>query len=339
VVKRTIEISRDPCHLATKDEQLYILRRTEPPRPLPALPPNLAAGGVIPMEDIGVIMVDQRDTTYTHTMLAKLAEHGGAIVICGHDHHPVGMYLPLNTNSHLLARLDGQLSASKPRTKRLWQQIVTAKIKAQAANIAEPVLNRRLLAIAARVKSDDSANAEGVAAAAYWPGLFIGCPVTHPFRRAGRDRSASPPNALLDYGYAALRATVARAIVSAGLLPALGIKHIGRSNPFCLADDLMEPLRPLVDAKVKALAAGGEVLISPSNKAALLKVLAQPVEIGGEFGPLMVAVVRYVASFIRCLQGETASLLVPVRATGTTNPTARLQTHTAAAQYDGGGDE
>lgn len=316
MIKRTVEISREPCHLATRNEQLLILRRTEPPRPLPAQPPNLA--GSIPIEDIGVLMVDERDTTYSHSALAKLAEHGASVVICGRDHLPVGMYLPLARNSELLSRLDAQLSASKPVRKRLWSIIVAAKIEAQAAALpplesVEPV-RKRLVTLAASVRSGDPMNAEAQAAALYWPVLFSGCEsVTHPFRRRAGDLSAAPPNNLLDYGYAALRAAIARALVSAGLLPALGLRHATRDNPFCLADDLIEPLRPLVDRRARWLAQRGEIILAQPIKAELLGVLTETVESRAGKGPLMVVVARYVASLVACLRGgaKPESLDIP----------------------------
>ena len=304
MVKRTIEISREPCHLALRSGQMLVLRRAEPPKPLPANPVGLA--GSIPVEDIGLLMVDERDTTYSQSLLVEIAEQGGALVVCGRDHHPVGMFLPLSTNTQLLARLDAQLNASKPVLKRLWQQIVREKIRRQAANISSPEIRTRIHSIANRVRSGDPDNCEAVAAAAYWPAIFAACnAVKQPFRRDSGNRLASPPNNLLDYGYAVLRATTARAIVSAGLLPAIGLKHVGRANPFCLADDLMEPLRPLMDARVRYLVARGELVLDQPTKAELLNVLAEPVWLDGERGPLMTAVARVVGRMVRILLGET----------------------------------
>ncbi|QYU67850.1 type II CRISPR-associated endonuclease Cas1 [Leptolyngbya sp. 15MV] len=148
-------------------------------------------------------------------------------------------------------------------------------------------------------------NNEAVAAAAYWPALFRDVPgITQPFRRIAGDRSAPPPNNLLDYGYAALRATIARAIVSAGLLPALGIKHRGRGNPFCLADDLMEPFRPLMDSRVKYLAHRGDLELDQPTKAELLQVLAEPVYRDEQRSPLMLAAGGVVASLVDVLAGN-----------------------------------
>lgn len=317
MIKRTIEISREPAHLAVRQEQLLILRKSAATaRRLPAHPENLAAS--IPCEDLGVVMVDNRETTYSHHALATLAERGAALVICGQDHHPVAMCLPISTNTALLARLDAQLHATKPKLKRLWQQIVMSKVKAQAAALS-PIggegvesARARISALGERVRSGDPENIEAQAAAIYWPVIFAGCAwVQPPFRRTAGDRSAKPPNNLLDYGYAALRAAVARAIVSAGLLPAIGIQHKGRSNPFCLADDLMEPLRPLVDRKVRWLAERGEMDLTQPVKADLLGILTEEIGTSSASGPLLVAVNRYVGSFVRVLLNEEDTLNIP----------------------------
>ena len=283
MIKRTIEISREPAHLAVRDGQLLILRKQESPQRLPARPENLA--GSIPCEDIGVLMVDSRETTYSHWALAELADHGAAVVVCGRDHHPAGLYLPISSNTQLLSRLDAQLTASKPAQKRLWATIVAAKVRAQASALPPgpnfDACRGRLLRLAREVRSGDTTNIEAQAAAAYWPVLFSACgEVAQPFRRKAGERGAPPPNHLLDYGYSAVRAAVARALVSAGLLPALGIQHRGRSNPFCLADDLMEPLRPIVDRRVRWLADRGELVLDRSTKAELLEALTAEVQAG-----------------------------------------------------------
>lgn len=315
MIKRTIEISREPAHVAVRDRQLLILRKTDPPARLPARPENLA--GSIPCEDIGVIMADSRGTTYSHSALAHLAEHGAALVVCGRDHHPAGMFLPISSNTQLLSRLDAQINASKPTRKRAWAAIVAAKVRAQAAALPPRAemdsCRTRLTRLAREVKSGDPTNIEAQAASAYWPVVFSLCdPVAQPFRRRAGERGAAPPNNLLDYGYAALRAAVARAIVSAGLLPALGIQHRGRSNPFCLADDLMEPLRPLVDRRARWLAERGELVLDQPTKAELLGVLTEEVGFAGLRGPLLVSVTRYVAGFVRVLTGDAERLETPL---------------------------
>lgn len=312
MIRRTVEISREPCHLAVRKEQLLVLRREEARQPPSAASDNVA--GRIPIEDLGVLMVDERDTTYTQTALVKLAEHGAALVVCGRDHLPCGMFVPLSTNTELLGRLEIQLSASKPRQKRLWSALVAGKIRAQAANLAhEPNTRSRLLTMARQVRSGDPNNIEAQAARLYWPALFRNLPaVKEPFRRRPNEGNASAPNNLLNYGYAVIRASIARAIVAAGLLPAIGVQHHNRSNAFCLADDLIEPLRPLVDARVRALAAQGQVTLDRATKATLLGILTDSVCVRNAVGPMGVAVVRYVASFVRVLAAEGDQLDIPV---------------------------
>ncbi|MCQ3941102.1 MAG: type II CRISPR-associated endonuclease Cas1 [cyanobacterium CYA1] len=222
--------------------------------------------------------------------------------------------LPSSTNTDILSRLDAQLTATKPVRKRLWSAIVAAKIRAQAANLPHaPAVRSRLLALARRVRSGDPVNTEAHAARLYWPAMFDDLrAVTPPFRRRPGEPDAKPPNNLLDYGYAALRAAMARAIVSAGLLPALGIRHHHRANPFCLADDLVEPLRPLVDARARTLAAEGRLWLDQPTKAELLLLLTATVRMGDRTGPLQVAATAYAASFARALEGGL--LEIPVRA-------------------------
>lgn len=311
MIRRAVEISREPCSLITRDEQLLILRREREPARLPADPPNLA--GSIPCEDLGVLIVDERDTTYSHGALTKLAEHGCTLVVCGRDHLPIGVYVSLPRNTDLLARLDAQLSASRPIRKRLWARIVAAKIRAQAANLAHaPETRSRLLAVARSVRSGDPDNAEARAAQLYWPRLFRDVPhVTQPFRRAPGDPGALPPNNLLDYAYAVLRAALARSIVAAGLLPAIGLRHAGRSNYFCLADDLIEPLRPLADRVVLDLARRAELRLNQPTKAELISSLWMTVGVADMSGPLQVSMARYIASYVQCLTGERRDLEIP----------------------------
>ncbi len=313
MIRRAVEISRNPCALVTRDEQLLILRRDGgPSKPLPARPPNLA--GSIPCEDLGMLIVDERDTTYTHGLLTKLAEHGAALVVCGRDHMPIGVYAPLPQNTDLLSRMHAQINVSKPTRKRLWSRIVAAKIKAQARNLpTDSGIRARLLGISRAVRSGDPDNREAYAAMLYWPVLFSRSPdIVRPFRRVPGEPGATAPNSLLDYGYAVLRAAVARAIVGAGLLPALGLRHVGRSNFFCLADDLVEPLRPMIDARVQVLVREGKLDLRQETKADLIRVLWTTVQTGSEAGPLQVALSHYVASLVRCLEGDPGRLDIPV---------------------------
>ncbi len=294
MIKRTIEISEEPAYISVHLDQLQIRREG-------------VVVGSIPCEDIGVVVVDQPQSTYSHMALARLAEMDAAIVVCGRNHLPVGIFLPLADHSEVVWRLNDQLTASKPLQKQVWKQLVQAKIRAQAGNLADPSPARsKLLALARNVRSGDPSNIEAQAARVYWVNWI---PQESAFRR---DADGDGLNALLNYGYAIVRAAVARAIVVAGLLPSLGIKHCNRSNAFALADDLIEPLRPMVDERVRSLYRRANIQLNREAKAELLKLLADHVQLGAETGPLMVCLHRYVASLVRCLRGEARELLFPI---------------------------
>lgn len=301
MIKRTLEISRQPAHLSVRNEQLLLKRDGQ-------------VIGQAPCEDIGIVVVDHPQTTYTHHALAKLAESGAAVVLCGRDHLPTAMILPLADHSQVVWRLADQIEASKPLRKRLWQQLVVAKIRAQAENI-EPSLavHKKLYALAGEVRSGDPSNIEAQAAKVYWrhwlatddPEILD----TEPFRR---DPNGSGLNGFLNYGYAILRAAISRAIVSAGLHPALGIHHANRSNAFCLADDLIEPFRPLVDDRVREMHRQGYDQLNQPAKAELLELLTATMVLDEQTGPLMVMLHRLTASLVRCYSGEQKKLDIPI---------------------------
>jgi CRISPR-associated protein Cas1 len=225
--------------------------------------------------------------------------------VCGRDHLPAAVLLPLADHSQVVWRVAEQVAVSKPLRKQLWKQLVRAKVRAQATNLPSDCPARmKLLELAKRVRSGDPENIEAQAARVYWQHWLLGVP----FRR---DVDARGVNSLLNYGYAVIRAAVARALVAAGLLPALGLFHSNRSNAFCLADDLMEPLRPLVDRRVRSLQRQGHEELGPEAKAGLLTLLADPVRMGHERGPLMVNLHRMVASLVKCYQGEADRLEIP----------------------------
>ena len=295
-----------------RDGQLLLLSKDGVPKRLPANPPNLTAS--IPCEDIGVVLVDHAGTTYSHAALSTLLAGGAALVICGRDHLPCGMLLPISDHSEVVHRLHEQIGIKKPLRKQLWKQIVQAKIRAQAANLLRQSPARsHLLALARNVHSGDPSNVEAQAARAYWR-VWLACGEERPGPPADfrRDPSGPPPNNLLNYGYAIMRAAVARAIVSAGLTPALGLHHHNRSNAFCLADDLLEPLRPIVDDRARELFHSEQDELTPTTKAALLELLTVKVCTGDATGPLMVALPRYVASLARCYRAEAKRLSIPV---------------------------
>jgi CRISPR-associated protein Cas1 len=299
VIKRTLEISREPVHLSVRDNQLVLKRDGQ-------------VVGQVPCEDIGVVLVDHQQTTYTHGALAKLAESDAAVVICGRDHLPAAILLPMSDHSQVVWRLDAQLGVSRPLRKQLWRQLVVAKIQAQAGNLSpELPAYRKLLALAREVRSGDPTNIEAQAARVYWSNWLwrLAEEETPEFRR---DPDLPGLNSFLNYGYAVLRAAIARAVVAAGLLPSLGLHHHNRSNAFCLADDLIEPLRPLVDDRVRELHRQGYEELNQPAKAALLEILADRVSFGDEVGPLMVELHRYVASLVRCFAGEDRELQIPI---------------------------
>jgi CRISPR-associated protein Cas1 len=213
--------------------------------------------------------------------------------------------LPLADHSQVVWRIAEQVNVRKPVRKQLWRQLVRAKIRGQAANLAEDCAARhKLLELAKSVRSGDPTNVEAQAARVYWRNWLPG-------EAFHRDFAAPGVNSLLNYGYAILRGAVARALVSGGLQPAIGLFHCNRANAFCLADDLVEPLRPLVDARVQRLSRDGFSEVKPETKAALLALLADPVRLGRRRGPLMVALHGFVASLVRCFQGQCDRLEIP----------------------------
>ncbi len=303
VIKRTLEISREPVHVAVRNEQLMLRRDGK-------------TVGQVPCEDLGILLVDHPQTTYTHGALTKLAESDAAVVICGRNHLPTAMLLPLSDHSQVVWRLRDQLDVGRPLAKRLWKQLVVAKIRAQAANLPpDQPAHRKLLALAREVRSGDPKNIEAQAARIYWVNWLwqeefqTEFYLRKPFRR---DTAGTGLNSFLNYGYAIVRAAIARAIVGAGLLPSLGLHHHNRGNAFCLADDLIEPFRPLVDDRVREMYRQGYEELNQPAKAELLELLTQRLRLGEETGPLMVMLHRMVASLVRCYAGEAKQLEIPV---------------------------
>lgn len=305
MIKRTIEISQEPAHLSIRNDQLLI-------QPFDR---ELDARRSIPCEDIGVVLVDHPQVTYTHATLARLTEYGAVLVCCGRNHLPASILLPVADHTQVVWRVQDQIDGlnRKPLRKRLWQQLVQAKIRGQAANLPEGMNPRRTLeAIAQSVRSGDAGNAEAHAARVYWAAWAPALDNGGVFRRD--TDGGDPLNAMLNYGYTVLRAALARVIVGAGLLPMLGVHHSNRGNAFCLADDLIEPLRPIVDRQARYLYEAGRRDLDTTTKAGLLQLLTERVDLEGDRGPLMVSLHRYVASLAACFGGERADLLIPAAA-------------------------
>lgn len=296
MIKRTLYFG-NPAYLKTKNEQLLV---------------ELADTGEVKtsaIEDIGVLILDHQQITITHNVIAKLLANNVALITCDDIHHPTGLMLNLDGHTLQSQRFQLQVDASVPLKKQLWQQTVIAKIQNQANLLAQyRIPNKTLLNLAARVKSGDSDNCEAQAANYYWKNVF---PLFPGFKRF---REGEPPNNLLNYGYAVLRAIVARNLVGSGLLPTLGIFHRNQYNAYCLADDIMEPYRPYVDKVVYDIIRGhGKFLeLTPSMKQQLLSIPAMDVIIDEEKSPLMNAVQRTTASLAKCFEGNSRKLLYPV---------------------------
>ncbi|NUM32246.1 MAG: type II CRISPR-associated endonuclease Cas1 [Bacteroidetes bacterium] len=303
MIKRTLYFG-NPAYLKTQNEQLVVTI----PDKNNNLPENTRST-TIPIEDIGVVILDNQQITISQALLAKLLENNAAIITCDNTHHPTGMMLNLNGNTLQAERFSSQINSSLPLKKQLWAQTVEQKIANQAAVLKKQGNGDHtvLLSFSKQIKSGDPDNFEGRAAAYYWQHLFG--------KNSGflRHREGKYPNNLLNYGYAILRASVARALTGSGLLPSLGIHHRNKYNAYCLADDIMEPYRPYVDEMICKIAQNnyGEE-ISKEIKTQLLLIPVIDVEINGEKSPLSVALSRTSASLVKCYEGTLRKISYPV---------------------------
>ena len=256
-------------------------------------------------------MLDNQRITITTGVIEALLENNCAIITCDHRSMPTGLMLPLCGNTTQSERFRNQIDASLPLKKQLWQQTIQAKISNQASVLSSCRASEIgcLRAWAKEVRSGDPDNYEGRAAAYYWKYLF-----GQDIPNFTRDREGIPPNNVLNYGYAILRAIVARALVSSGLLPTLGIHHHNRYNAYCLADDIMEPYRPIIDKYIYTLIQRKGMPheeLSREWKAELLLIPTLDVIIGGKKSPLMVGVSQTTASLYRCFSGEMRKISYP----------------------------
>lgn len=294
MVKRTLYFG-NPAYLKTKTEQLIIQKQDD--------------GEVIsvPVEDVGLIILDHAQITITSGLMAKLLEKNVALISCNDKRHPTGLMLTLDGHTLQSRQFASQIESSLPLKKQLWQQTITAKIYNQATLLKQQGKeNKFLLNLAKDVKSGDSENHEAKAASYYWKNLFP--PFVGNFRR---ERYGMPPNNLLNYGYAILRAVVARSLVGSGLLPTLGIFHRNQYNAYCLADDIMEPYRPFVDKLVCTLLHPMEPAfeLTPQIKKQLLTIPTMDVFINGDKSPLMTGVQRTTASLAKCFEGKAKNIV------------------------------
>lgn len=296
MIKRTLYFS-NPAYLSKKDSQLKVKK------------PDEEDESSIPIEDIGIVIIDNPQVTLTHGVLTSLLSNNSAVITCDKRHMPQGMLLNLDSGHIQSEMYAEQINASEPLKKQLWQQTTKAKILNQASLLKRkriPITN--MLHWAKKVRSGDPDNFEGRAAAYYWNNLF---PKMLEFKR---DKDGEAPNQLLNYGYAILRAITARALAASSLLPTLGIHHSNKYNAYCLADDIMEPYRPFVDNIVYTIVRNGEDFyeLSTSIKKQLLEIATVDVEIDDKKSPLMVGMQRTTASLAKCFSGELRKINYPV---------------------------
>lgn len=308
MIKKTLCFST-PIYLSLRNAQLVLhIPEVENNKTLPEAIKQ-EAERTIPIEDIGVVVLDNRRITITSGAMEALLENNCAVITCNQKSMPVGLLLPLCGNTTQNERFRSQLEASLPLRKQLWQQTIKQKILNQEhvlrINTAQETNCMRVWSN--DVRSGDPDNFEARAAAYYWKNVFT----TYP--NFVRDREGTPPNNLLNYGYAILRAIIARALVGSGLLPTLGIHHHNRYNAYCLADDIMEPYRPYVDQLVlDIIQCNLEISdITRDLKMQLLGIPMLDVVINGKRSPLMIAAQQTTASLAKCFAGECKRISYP----------------------------
>ncbi|HCE57050.1 MAG TPA: type II CRISPR-associated endonuclease Cas1 [Prolixibacteraceae bacterium] len=296
MIKRTLFFS-NPAYLSKKDQQLKVVE-----------PRTNTEKASVPLEDIAVVILEHPQITITQALLADLIDRNVAFISCDSRHLPAGLMLPLAGNTVQTERFKLQIEATEPLLKNLWAQTVKAKIENQAALLQQVGKeNKQLLALAPQIKSGDPDNIEGRAASVYWKKLFQ----EHEFTR---NRFGTEPNSQLNYCYAILRAIVARALVSSGMLPTLGIFHRNKYNAYCLADDIMEPYRPFCDELVYKMFVSGEIEdenITREQKIKMLGIATCDVLIDGNKSPLMVAMSRTTNSLYECFEGVRRKIIYP----------------------------
>ncbi|GLK79660.1 type II CRISPR-associated endonuclease Cas1 [Methylopila turkensis] len=291
-MERVVDIAIDGRHLSAYRGFLVVCE-------------GRAEVGRVPLDDVAAVIVHAHGVTWTTNLIAALAERGAPLVLCGANHAPVAVCLPLDGHHGQNARIRAQWDAGKPLAKQLWREVVMAKIRWQGAALAARGTEAGAFELMARrVRSGDPDNVEAQAARRYWPALMGA-----DFRR---DRSLPGANSLLNYGYTVMRALLARSLVASGLHPSIGVHHANRGNAFALADDMIEPFRPLVDLVAVALVAGGATDVTPETKRAFAGLIA--LDLPGEAGltTVTVAAQRAAQSLARAFEtGRAAELALP----------------------------
>ncbi|OCB78685.1 type II CRISPR-associated endonuclease Cas1 [Flavobacterium crassostreae] len=296
MIKRTLFFG-NPAYLSTKNEQIVI-----------SYPDKEQETKTVAIEDVGVLVLENQQITITNGLLEKLTNNNVALINCDQYHLPIGLLMPLNGHTEQSERFRNQINASAPLKKNLWQQTISSKIRNQAGVLKEKGIPCRKMEIWSKeVTSGDALNHESRAAAFYWKNLI-------PVANFTRGQKGIPPNNLLNYGYAILRAITARAIVSSGMLPTLGIFHRNKYNAYCLADDIMEPYRPYVDLIVCHIMETEDHYdeLTIEIKKRLLSIATIDVIIDGKNSPLMVAMSRTTHSLQECFEGTARKIMYPV---------------------------
>ena len=295
MVKRTLHFS-NPAHLSFSNAQLVIELKGEQ---------NISK--TIPIEDIGIVILEHPQITLSMSVLDALIKANAALISCDDHYMPSGMFLPLDGHNTQTERVRNQLHASEPLKKQLWQQTIKCKIENQAAVLEKLGLDStRLKLLATKVLSGDTSNLEAQAASYYWQQLYGSDFV--------RSRKMESPNAQMNYGYAILRSLVARALSASGMYPSVGIHHRNKYNAFCLADDIMEPYRPFVDWQVLNMFDGKELEtgLTKDQKIQLLSLPQLDISIQQLTRPMFNAVSLTTASLYKCFVGEIRKVSYPI---------------------------
>ncbi|MFV8358139.1 type II CRISPR-associated endonuclease Cas1 [Flavobacterium sp. XS1P32] len=295
MIKRTILVE-NKTSITTKNQQLVLKSEIRE--------------NAIPIEDIGFLVLDHAEIYLSIPAMNLILENNTAIIICGSNHLPNGMFLNLNSHHIQQEIFKNQIEASIPLKKQLWQQTIIEKIKNQGALLEKITTNKNTFEfLASKVLSGDTSNMEGVAAQQYWKNFPL---PNHEKDGIKRERYGDYPNNFLNYGYAILRAATARALSGSGLLNTLGIHHKSKYNAFALADDIMEPFRPIVDEKVfDIMKRYHEQELNTAIKAELLQMLTQTVYFKDEKSPLMVGLQKTASSLQQCFTGDRKKIKYP----------------------------
>ena len=295
MIKKTILVENKSA-ITTKNQQLVLKSEIRE--------------STIPIEDIGFLVLDHPEIYLSIPAMNLIVENNTAIIICGSNHLPNGMFLNLNSHHIQQEIFKNQIEASVPLKKQLWQQTIIEKIRNQGELLAKITENKNTFDfLASKVLSGDTSNMEGVAAQQYWKNFPL---PNHEIDGIKRERYGDYPNNFLNYGYAILRAATARALSGSGLLNTLGIHHKNKYNAFALADDIMEPFRPIVDEKVfHIMKRYQEQELNTAIKAELLQILTQTVYFKEEKSPLMVGLQKTASSLQQCFTGNRKKIKYP----------------------------